>query len=69
MSARPVLPFAVHPRRSRRPAQRLQTEIGRWADLPRDERRRVARKLREAYLRMGNMLEEWCETQVSEGTE
>lgn len=49
----------------------LQAEItsDRWAELPRDERRRVARKLREAYLRTGNMLEEWKEMQASEGTE
>ena len=49
----------------------LQKEIAsdRWAELPRSERRRVARKLREAYLRMGNMLEEWKEMQASEGTE
>jgi len=49
----------------------LQTEIAsnRWSELPRDERRRVARKLREAYLRVGNLLEEWKEMQTPEGTE
>ena len=47
----------------------VQTEIAsdRWAELARDERRRVARKLREAYLRIGNMLEEWQD--IPEGTE
>lgn len=45
----------------------LQAEIAsdRWTDLSRDERRRVASKLREAYLRLGNMLEEW-QTEATE---
>ena len=49
----------------------LQTEIvsNRCTELPRDERRLVARKLREIYLRMGNVLEEWKDMQTPESTE
>ena len=31
----------------------------RWRLLSRTEQKRVTEKLREAYLRMGNVLEEW----------
>ena len=30
-----------------------------WAGLSREERSRATAKLREAYLRIGNVLEEW----------
>ena len=36
-----------------------------WAGLSREERSRATAKLREVYLRIGNVLEEWRDTHGS----
>ena len=40
-----------------------------WAGLSREERMATVMKLREMYLRVGNVLEDWRNTQTSEGRE
>lgn len=40
-----------------------------WVGLSREERMAAVRKLRETYLRIGHVLEDWKDSQTSESRE